>query len=265
MTTSTTQRAAHLPQTSRADAEAHSSAEYAALLAQVRAFEPQHWSAQTDCTEWTVRDLVAHLAGASEDAVRMRVNAKHMTAAVLRLRKPSDRDLAGHVCDLQLERRAGMSPADLQADLERWAEDAPRARRRQPALMRAIRLPAFAGLRRGARLGYLLDVIYTRDLWLHRVDLARATGQAMPVSSAEGEVVAQVVRDLDAEWSGPALELVLTGRGGGGWLVGEGVVAGRLEGDAVTVMRSLSGRHGDVRLEGPTRLADQLRAARVVF
>lgn len=265
MTTSANQRAAHLPQTSRADAERHSSAEYGALLAQVHALEPHHWAAQTDCTEWTVRELVAHLAGASEDAVRMRVNLRHMTTAALRLRKPSDRDLAAHVCDLQLERRAGMSPADLQADLERWAAGAPRARRRQPALMRAVRLPALAGLRPGVRVSYALDVIYTRDLWLHRVDLARATGQEMPLSSAEGEVVAQVVRDLDAEWTGPAFELVLTGRGGGGWLVGEGAVAGRLEGDAVTVMRSLSGRHGDVPLDGPTGLADELRAARVVF
>ena len=97
MTTSANQRAAHLPQTSRADAERHSSAEYGALLAQVNALEPHHWAAQTDCTEWTVRELVAHLAGASEDAVRMRVNLRHMTTAALRLRKPSDRDLAAHV------------------------------------------------------------------------------------------------------------------------------------------------------------------------
>lgn len=265
MMTSIEQRAAHLPQTSRADAERHSSAEYGALLAQVRALDPDHWAAQTDCTEWTVRDMVAHLAGASEDAVRLGVNLRHMAGAVRRLRADDTRDLAGHLCDLQIERRAAMSTAELQADLERWAEGAPRARRRQPALLRAVRLPAFAGLRPGARLGYLLDVIYTRDLWMHRIDLTRATGQQMPTSTAEGEVVAQVVRDLDAEWIGPAFELVLTGRGAGGWVIGEGAVAGRLEGDAVAVMRSLSGRRGDVPLEGPTRLADELRAARVVF
>ncbi|UUZ58494.1 maleylpyruvate isomerase family mycothiol-dependent enzyme [Nocardioides sp. B-3] len=265
MTTSTNQRAAHLPQTSRADAERHSTAEYAALVARVGAPEPEHWAAQTDCTEWTVRELVAHLAGASEEAVRMGVSAVHMTKAALRLRKPSDRDPAGHVCDLQIERRAGMSAEELRADLERWAAGAPRARRRQPRLMRAVKLPTFAGLRPGVRMSYALDVIYTRDLWLHRVDLARATGQPMPTSTAEGEVVARVVRDLDAAWTGPAFELVLTGRGGGSWLVGEGAVTGRLEGDAVTVMRSLSGRHGDVPLDGPTRLADELRAARVVF
>lgn len=260
-----TTRAAALPQTSRVAAEENATAEYAALLAQVRVLTPEDWAAQTDCTEWTARELVAHVAGASEEAVRTGRNLAHMGRAVGRLRRDSSRDLAAHVCDIQIERRAAMSTSELVADLERWAKDAPRARRRQPALMRTVPLPGFAGLRPGARLGYLFDVIYTRDLWMHRVDLARATGQPMPASSAEGEVVTQVVRDLDLEWTGPPFELALTGRGAGEWVVGEGQPAGRVTGDSVDVLRSLSGRAGEVRLEGPTRLADAVRAARVVF
>ena len=78
MTTSANQRAAHLPQTSRADAERHSSAEYGALLAQVHALEPHHWAAQTDCTEWTfkLRQVASGFCQGQKGVYRIKVIAK---------------------------------------------------------------------------------------------------------------------------------------------------------------------------------------------
>ena len=97
----------------------------------------------------------------------------------------------------------------------------------------------------------------TRHLWQ----------EVLLLAVIAAEVVAQVVRDLDLEWSGPAFALVLTGRGGGRWVVGEGSPEAVVTEDAVALMRLLSGRSDECVLatEGNAAAADRLRAARVVF
>lgn len=266
MTTTAAPRAARLRQTDPDGGHDAAVAEYAALVEMVDSFTPAHWDLPTDCTEWRVRDMVAHVAGAAEEACRLPVLLRHQAAA-LRGVVRGDGALVDLLCQIQIRDRAGLSDADLAADLRRWAAGAPAGRRRQPALLRRTPLPGFAGLRPGARLAYALDVIYVRDVWLHRVDLHRATGVEMPLSTAEGEVVAQVVRDLDLDWSGPAFTLELTGRGAGRWLVGEGEPTAIVTEDSVALMRMLSGRSDECVLltEGDPAAADRLRAARVAF
>ena len=39
------------------------------------------------------------------------------------------------------------------------------------------------------RLGYVLDVLGLRDLWMHRVDLARATGRPLALGDHDRVVV----------------------------------------------------------------------------
>lgn len=266
MTTTAAPRAADLPQTDPDTARDLAVAEYDALLAMVDAFAPADWALPTDCTAWQVRDLVAHVAGAAEEACRLPVMVRHQARALAGVRR-GDGAVVDLLCAAQIADRSGLTDADLAADLRRWTAGAPDGRRRQPALLRRVTLPAFAGLRPGARLGYLLDVIYPRDVWLHRVDLQRATGVEMPSSTAEDEVVAQVVRDLDLEWAGPAFVLELTGRASGRWVVGEGEPRAEVTEGAVALMRLLSGRSDECRLatEGDGSVADRLRAARVVF
>lgn len=263
---STAPRAAHLPLTDRDTARELAVAEYDALLAMVDAFGASDWDRPTDCTGWRVRDMVAHLAGAAEEACRLPVMLRHQAAALNGVRR-RDGSMVDLLCAVQIRDRAGLSDLDLAADLRRWAAGAPAGRRRQPRLLRRTPLPAFVGLRPGARVAYALDVIYVRDVWLHRVDLQRATGVEMPLSPAEGEVVAQVVRDLDLDWTGPAFVLELTGRAPGRWLVGEGEPVAVVVEDAVCLMRLLSGRSDECVLvaEGDAALADRLRAARVAF
>lgn len=264
--TTTAIRAAALPQTSPDTARDVAAAEYDALLLAVDAFDAADWDRPTDCTEWRVRDMVAHLAGAAEEACRLPVMLRHLGGAVVDLRRGRG-DLVDLLCAVQIRDRSHLSDTELAADLRRWAAGAPGGRRRQPRPLRRVVLPAFAGLGRGARLAYLLDVVYVRDVWLHRVDLHRATGREMPLGAGEGEVVAQVVRDLDRAWSGPALVLELTGRGGGRWQVGEGTPVATITEDAVALMRLLSGRSDECALAtvGDPSAADRLRAARVVF
>ncbi|HEY0645039.1 MAG TPA: maleylpyruvate isomerase family mycothiol-dependent enzyme [Nocardioides sp.] len=259
-------RAAHLAQTAPDVARAHAAAEYDALVSMVDVFAASDWDLPTDCTGWRVRDMVAHVAGAAEEACRVPVMLRHQAAALNGVRR-RDGTLVDLLCAVQIAERSGLSDVELAADLRRWAAGAPDGRRRQPGLLRRVPLPRFAGLRRGARLSYLLDVVYVRDVWLHRVDLHRATGVDLPVSSAEGEVVAQVVRDLDLEWDAPALVLELTGRGAGRWTVGEGEPFAAVTEDAVALMRLLSGRSDECALvtDGDPAAADRLRAARVVF
>lgn len=266
MTTTTAPRAAHLAQTHPDQARGVAAAEYDALVAMVDAFSATDWDLPTDCTAWRVRDLVAHVAGAAEEACRLPVMLRHQGVALNGVRRGAGA-MVDLLCEIQIADRAGLSDTELAADLRRWAAGAPDGRRRQPRLLRRVALPAFAGLRPGARLAYLLDVVYPRDVWLHRVDLHRATGVEMPASTGEGEVVAQVVRDLDLEWTGPALVLELTGRASGHWQVGEGEPVATTTEDAVALMRLLSGRSDECQLvtTGDPGAADRLRTARVVF
>jgi uncharacterized protein (TIGR03083 family) len=266
MTLDTATRAADLPQTDRDAARDHAAAEYDALLAMVDAFSASDWGRSTDCTEWRVRDMVAHVAGAAEEACRLPVMVRHQAAAVRGLRR-GDGAIVDLLCRGQIADRAGLSDVELAADLRRWTVGAPDGRRRQPRLLRRVPMPAFTGLRPGTTLAHLLDVIYVRDVWLHRVDLHRATGVELPTSSAEAEVVAQVVRDLDLEWDGPTFVLELTGRGAGRWQVGSGAPEEVVTEDAVALMRLLSGRSDECALAtGGDRLAaDRLREARVIF
>ena len=67
------------------------------------------------------------------------------------------------------------------------------------------------GVEEAWTIGFVTDVILTRDPWMHRVDLARATGRAMALTADhDGVIVDDVVR----EWAGrhgQAYRLTLTG------------------------------------------------------
>lgn len=89
-------------------------------------------------------------------------------------------------------------------------------------------------------LGYLMDRIYTRDAWMHRIDIARAVGRpAVLTPDHDGRIVADVV----CEWArahGKPFTLELTGPAGGRWSSGQGTDT--LTVDAVEFCRTLAGR-----------------------
>ena len=93
------------------------------------------------------------------------------------------------------------------------------------------------------KLGYLVDTIYLRDLWMHRIDLARALGSAVELSDDhDGRIVADVV----AEWArrhGKPFYLELTGPAGGRYTDRpDAADAEHLTLDAVEFARTLAGR-----------------------
>jgi hypothetical protein len=84
--------------------------------------------------------------------------------------------------------------------------------------------------------------IYTRDAWMHRVDLARATGAELELT---GEHDGALIEDLVAEWAaahGAAFALELGGLAGGRWSRGSVGAADTIRLDAVEFARTLSGR-----------------------
>jgi hypothetical protein len=89
-------------------------------------------------------------------------------------------------------------------------------------------------------LGFLIDIVLTRDVWMHRADISRATGKPMLLTADhDGVLVADVVK----EWASrhqQDFRLRLSGPAGGAWSRGSGGES--IELDAVEFCRILSGR-----------------------
>ena len=104
--------------------------------------------------------------------------------------------------------------------------------------MRRISVPGPLGDR--ITLGELVDVIHTRDQWMHRIDLARATGtEALVTGDHDGRIVADVVRDW-ALAHGQPVTLALDGAAGGVYQQGAGDPTHHL--DAIDLCLAVSGR-----------------------
>jgi uncharacterized protein (TIGR03083 family) len=215
---------------------AASAEEYRRIGALLAELAGDDWHHPTDCTDWDVRELVAHLVGNAEMSASMREMRRQQKIG--RRLRPGGPDIDGMTA-VQVQERADVPPAELVRDLADVAVRAVRARRRIPAPVRALPIPFGPPL--GTRpLGYLMGCIYTRDAWLHRVDLARATDRPLELTAEhDGRIVADVV----AEWAGvhgQPYRLTLTGPAGGTWSRGTDGEAIAL--DAVEFCRILSGR-----------------------
>ena len=88
--------------------------------------------------------------------------------------------------------------------------------------------------------GYLMDCIYTRDAWMHRIDIARATSRPLVVTADHDGLL---VADLVEEWAslhGQPFDLVLTGPAG--LRRSRGTAGERIELDAIEFARAMAGR-----------------------
>lgn len=146
---------------------------------------------------------------------------------------------------MQVEERRDLSPEAL---VERFGAQAPRTlrgRTRLPALLRRVRIAVDGPVVERWTLGYLVDTIYLRDLWMHRIDACRAVGRPIDLSPAhDGRIVADVV----AEWArrhGRQFRLDLLGPAGGRFAATTAAPSAYLEAielDAVEWCRTLAGR-----------------------
>jgi uncharacterized protein (TIGR03083 family) len=218
-------------------------AEYARLLGAVDALGDTDWSRPTDCEGWDVKAMLGHVLGMLE----LQTDAVERTRQISTAAQDAARN-GGLRLDamtaLQVREHEHLSPGELREALHAAAPPALAARRALPAEVRAAPFdPQLPGVS-GWTVGYLFDVIHTRDPWLHRVDLARATGHALVLTAEQdGRIVADVV----AEWArlhGGPFELRLAGPAGGSYVAGTSIIDERdvIDCDAVEFCRILSGR-----------------------
>lgn len=227
------------------DAEQLATAAYDPLLALLDELSVEEWDAPTECPGWTVADMVGHLIGAAESYASVREQIRQQVWGFRHRREFDDNPLDA-INALQIEDHRRLAPGERVAALRAAVAPSVRGRMRIPAAFRRISgsiAPGgstAAGMPERDSLGHLVDVIITRDVWMHRVDIARATGRDLPLDAGtDGVIVADVV----AEWAGrhgQPFELTLTGLAGGAFAQGDG--GERLELDAVEFCRVLSGR-----------------------
>ena len=254
-----------LPQPDPDQAQAVAHAEGRATLELLRTLGGDDWGRPTDCTEWDVRALVAHLVAQCQDGIHLASVARRELLS--RRRYPDKAPVDAYMAVGVDDHRAASGPQLVERFARLWPRAA-RARRRRPTVLRRITLdPGIPGQPRW-RLDYLLDVLFDRDLWMHRVDLARATGRPFVVGDHDRQIVTQVVRDLARGWSAVPVALELTGPAGGGWLLGSGDPVAVVRAEAVAYLRALAGRDDEVALElvsGQQTTLTPIRQARVVF
>jgi uncharacterized protein (TIGR03083 family) len=212
--------------------------EYDRFLDMLRSLSPEDWTRPTDCPAWDVSEMVAHNLGMAELAASPQEGARQNEVAHRRGGVFIDA-LTG----LQVEERRDMTPDEL---IERYAEVGPLAaqgRRGAPAEVLATTDPRVwivNGEPEHWEVGFLVDTILTRDTWMHRVDIARATRRDLVLTpDHDGVIVADVV----TEWAGRhgvGCTLSLTGPAGGHWTFGAG--GPEIELDAVEFCRTLSRR-----------------------
>jgi uncharacterized protein (TIGR03083 family) len=212
-------------------------------LRMLRSLDGEAWSTPTDCPAWDIRAMYQHVLGACEAGASMRENV-HQLRRARAYRSQHGGPLEAALSEVQVSERSDLSPAQV---VERLATAAPRTvrgRRRTPGLVRNHAKMAVDGpVHETWKLGYLIDTIYLRDLWMHRVDSAHALGRPLELSADhDGRIVADVV----AEWGrrhGQPFLIELAGPAGGTYARDPGSPgAQHLSLDAVEFCRTLAGR-----------------------
>ena len=233
------------PITRRTDAGEVATAAYEQLLGLLETLSPDDWNAPTECPGWNVGAMVGHLIGAAKANASVRENLRQMWWG-----RKHRADFDGNDLDalnaLQVADHADLAANDRLALLKSLAPAAVRGRMATPRPLRAVTIPSAPGgstapgMPTKGNVGQLMDVIYTRDVWLHTIDIARATGRKPDVNAACN---ARIVADVVAEWGGrhgQPVALTLTGPSGG--VFHQGTDGQELNYDAVDFCRILSGR-----------------------
>ncbi|MFN2478269.1 MAG: maleylpyruvate isomerase family mycothiol-dependent enzyme [Pseudonocardiaceae bacterium] len=212
--------------------------EYQHLIELVDQLTPEDWTRPTDCTGWDVTAVLAHVLGMLErnadpaEAARQNETAHQRATATGEL-------WIDALTALQVADRAHLRPPQLATTLRTALPRSLAARSQTTAEQRAMVFNP-GPPHEAWTFGYLIDVIHTRDPWMHRIDICRATGGELTLTpDHDGRIVADVV----AEWArrhGQPCTVILDGPAGGVYTQGEG--GAQLHLDAVEFCRALSGR-----------------------
>jgi uncharacterized protein (TIGR03083 family) len=233
------------PISRRTDAAQVALATYEQLLALLEDLPPHDWGARTECPDWDVADMVGHLIGGAR-AFTSLFGVVRWQVRGLRNRQAYDGNSMDAANALEVSDHAALTPAQRIATLREVAPRAVKGRMRLSRYLGPLSVPVdqsgstAPGTPTRDSLGRLFDVVLTRDVWLHTVDIARAVGREPEVAAP---VDGRIVEDVVAEWAhrhGQPFELLLRGPAGGAFRAGTG--GERIEMDVVTFARTLSGR-----------------------
>ena len=201
---------------------------------------PEDWSKQTVNDDWNVKQLVAHNLGFADSNASIRVNLSAMRRGAKRAKEKGYDHFVHGVNEVQVEEREHLTPDEL---VSRWAAQWPKAlkgRRRFPPFLRWIPVDFGPVIGKKPLGSYLMDRCYTRDTWMHRIDICRAVG-IDPVLTPEHD--GRLIEDMVAEWTelyDLSVTLHLEGPAGGTYVRGGG--GEELTIDAVEWIWILSGR-----------------------
>jgi uncharacterized protein (TIGR03083 family) len=226
----------------RPEATTLAEAEVARFADALDGLDEAEWALPTANTLWDVRAMAGHVLGMTETFTSFRNVARDMRAAA-RLR--GDGPQVDGLTAQQVALTASLTTPELIARLRAAGPVNARWRARRRFLRAAPMKEEVPGNEPETwKMGYLFDKILTRDTWMHRADLAEATGRPMVLApDHDGRIVADAV----AEWAGrhgQPFVLELEGIAGGTFVQGDAddAAALHLTMDAVALCRVLSGR-----------------------
>jgi uncharacterized protein (TIGR03083 family) len=224
----------------RAEVEGLARTEYARVAHQLRSLAPADWSKPTACPLWDVRATVGHSTGMLSTFTGYRTVMREMSTATKEAKR-SGGPMIDALTAKQVSDHAGLSTSELIAKVEEVGPRAALWRATRPRLFRRMPMKEEVGGKEETwRMAYLLDVILTRDPWMHRVDVACATSRELELTPEhDGRIVADVV----AEWArrhGAPFTLTLTGHAGGTYRSGDH--GEHITIDAIEFCHTLSGR-----------------------
>jgi uncharacterized protein (TIGR03083 family) len=190
------------------------------MLSLLRDLSDEEWATETDCVGWSVHDVAAHLLGWAEAIVSPPKFVRQFVAArPLAKEKGNIVEAANY---LQVEARRETSNRELLAELE---VALPRMLKFRSNFARFVRYaPYYDGLLGATNVGYVMNVIFTRDTFMHRADITRPLRRDMNLGEDDRRLVEDVVRDW-AKRSDAQVSLNLTGPAGGRYLTAAAPVA----------------------------------------
>lgn len=201
--------------------------------------DPADWSKSTDCTRWDVRQVALHVLGATEASASPRELTHQFRAGLPLNRQVDSRHWVDGVNEIQVRERTHLSAAEIVDRMQAVWPKAVRGRRFAPPPLRWVPVPFGAPIG-WHPLSYLLKMGFTRDVWMHRIDIARASNRDLVLTADhDGRIVAGIV----AEWATihrQPFVAYLAGPAGGVYV--QAAAGETLDVDAIEFCRVLSGR-----------------------
>ena len=237
---STSANAESIPYTHADEAHRLMTTALSRFLTLVESLHADDWSKPTACTAWNVHDMVAHQAGGYASGTSYKEMIRQYTSKTKPGQLPEDAINA-----LQVGERANKTPAELIAELKQVGEIAARNWAYGFNAIKWIATPHPVGGFMSIR--HLMWIIHSRDTWMHRLDICRATDRPFEQTREhDGRIVELVVLDtakkLAKKLNSKAILLSLTGVAGGEWQIGNGEAVSSLEMDALDFNIFVSGR-----------------------